>query len=73
MKFLTLLFLALSVSILSFAQNSFLIYTVKGNVSVVENNVTTKAKIGRLLPESAQVVVAPGGVVSLNPEGKWPG
>jgi hypothetical protein len=65
MKFLTLLFLALSVSILSFAQNSFLIYTVKGNVSVVENNVTTKAKIGRLLPESAQVVVAPGGVVSL--------
>lgn len=64
MKFLTLLFLLLS-TFLSFGQNSFLVYTVKGNVSVVENNITTKAKIGRLLPESAQVVVAPGGVISL--------
>ncbi len=50
---------------LSYAQNSFLIYTVKGNVSVTENNVTTKAKVGKLLPESAQVVIAPGSVVSL--------
>ena len=65
MKSLSLLLLALSVGSFSFAQNSFLIYTIKGNVSVVENNVTTKAKIGRLLPESAQIVVSPGAVVSL--------
>lgn len=64
MRFLTLL-LGIALSSLTYAQNSFLIYTVKGNVSVVENNVTSKAKIGRLLPESAQVVIAPGGVVSL--------
>ena len=65
MKFLSLLFLGISFTLLSYGQNSFLIYTVKGNVSVVENNVTTKAKIGRLLPESAQVVVSPGGIISL--------
>ena len=65
MKFLTLLLLVLAISNRTHAQNSFLIYTVKGNISVIEDNVTTKAKIGRLLPENAQVVVAPGGVVSL--------
>ena len=65
MKFLTLLLSGLVFSSLTYSQNSFLIYTVKGNVSVIENNVTTKAKIGRLLPESAQVVIAPGAVVSL--------
>jgi hypothetical protein len=62
---LLILILGSVFSSLTYAQNSFLIYTVKGNVSVVENNVTSKAKIGRLLPESAQVVIAPGGVVSL--------
>ena len=65
MKFLSLLFLGLAISSLTYAQNSFLIYTVKGNVTVIENNVTTKAKIGNLLPESAQVVIPPGSVISL--------
>jgi hypothetical protein len=65
MKLLTLLLLGTFLSCPGYSQNSFLIYTVKGNVSVIENNVTTKAKIGRLLPESAQVVLAPGAVVSL--------
>jgi hypothetical protein len=64
MKLLTL-FLGVVFSTLTYAQNSYLIYTVKGNVSVIENNVTTKAKIGRLLPETAQVVIAPGSVISL--------
>ena len=64
MKLLTL-FLGMVFSTLTYAQNSYLIYTVKGNVSVIENNVTTKAKIGRLLPETAQVVIAPGSVISL--------
>jgi hypothetical protein len=65
MKLVTLLLLSLAFSSLTYSQNSYLIYTVKGNVSVVENNVTTKAKIGRLLPESAQVIIAPGSVISL--------
>jgi hypothetical protein len=64
MKLLILL-LGSVFSSLTYAQNSFLIYTVKGNVSVIENNVATKAKIGRLLPESAQIVLSPGAVVSL--------
>ena len=65
MRFVSLLFLTIVFNSLATAQNSFLIYTVKGNVSVIENNATTKAKVGRLLPESAQIVIAPGGVVSL--------
>ena len=65
MKFLILLVSVLAIGSLTHAQNSFLIYTIKGNVSVIEDNVTTKAKIGRLLPETAQVVVAQSGVISL--------
>lgn len=65
MRFVSLLFLIIVFNSLATAQNTFLIYTVKGNVSVIENNATTKAKVGRLLPESAQIVIAPGGVVSL--------
>lgn len=65
MRFVSLLFLTIVFNSLATAQNSFLIYTVKGNVSVIENNATTKAKVGRLLPESAQIVITPGGVVSL--------
>jgi len=65
MKFLTLLLSVLTIGSQTHAQNSFLIYTIKGNVSVIEDNVTTKAKIGRLLPETAQVIVASGGVISL--------
>jgi hypothetical protein len=33
MKFLTLLFLGIFFTMMSYGQNSFLIYTVKGNVS----------------------------------------
>jgi hypothetical protein len=64
MKLLTL-FLGVVFSTLTYAQNSFLIYTVKGNVSIIENNVTTKAKVGRQLSEAAQLVIAPGSLVSL--------
>jgi tetratricopeptide (TPR) repeat protein len=47
------------------AQNAFLIYSFKGNVTIIEKAVSTKAKIGRMLPEDAQVVVAPGSVLTL--------
>ena len=47
------------------AQNDFLLYSFKGNVSVVENNVESKAKVGKPLNAAATVKVAAGGAVTL--------
>jgi hypothetical protein len=47
------------------AQNEFLLYSFKGNVSVVESNVESKAKVGKPLAASATVKVAAGGTVTL--------
>lgn len=47
------------------AQNQFLLYSFKGNVSVVENNVESKAKVGKPLAASATVKLAPGGTATL--------
>ncbi len=47
------------------AQNNFLLYSFKGNVTVVENNVESKAKVGRSLTPASSIKVAPGGVVTL--------
>ena len=41
------------------AQNQFLIYSFKGNVTVLENKTETKAKVGKLLEESDQVKLGP--------------
>ncbi len=49
----------------AYAQNSFLLYSLKGNVSVVENNVESKAKVGKPLNAAAAVKVAAGGTVTL--------
>lgn len=46
-------------------QNSFLLYSFKGNVSVVENKSESKAKVGRLLNSAAVIKVPSGGVVTL--------
>lgn len=46
-------------------QNSFLLYSFKGNVSVVENNVESKAKVGKPLENTATVKVGPSSVVTL--------
>lgn len=53
------------VSALLYAQNNFLLYSIKGNVSVVENNVETKAKVGKVLNGNAQLKIANGGTVTL--------
>lgn len=63
-KFLLLVFLG-SFTIAATAQNEYLLYSFKGNVSVVENNAESKAKVGRVLKESATIKVATGGTVTL--------
>ena len=61
-KFLLLLCL---VSGLLAAQNSFLLYSFKGNVSVIENNAESKAKVGKALSNNATIKVAKGSAVTL--------
>ncbi|MBI5857475.1 MAG: hypothetical protein HZB42_07475 [Sphingobacteriales bacterium] len=47
------------------AQSDFLLYSLKGNVSVVENGVETKAKIGKMLNSAATLKIATGGTATL--------
>ncbi len=47
------------------AQSNFLLYSFKGNVSVVENGAESKAKVGRLLNSTATIKVASGGAVTM--------
>jgi len=46
------------------AQN-FLLYSFKGNVSVIENKIETKAKVGKPLTSAASLKIAAGGSVTL--------
>jgi hypothetical protein len=46
-------------------ENSFLLYSFKGNVSVVENKVESKAKVGKPLASSATIKVPAGSMVTL--------
>ncbi len=45
--------------------SSFLLYSFKGNVSVIENRVESKAKVGKNMNSSASIKVAPGSAVTL--------
>ncbi len=65
MKKLQFLFLFCSFALASTAQNNFLLYSFKGNVSIVENNVESKAKVGKPLATTAIVKVAAGAAVTL--------
>lgn len=47
------------------AQNTFMLYSYKGNVSVVENKVTSKAKVGKMINANATIKVAAGSAVTL--------
>lgn len=65
MKKLSFLILfTFSVSVLT-AQNEFLLYSYKGNVSVIENNVESKAKVGKSLKNNSAIKIAPGGTVTM--------
>ncbi len=65
MKKLHFLIFLCSFTVAASAQNNFLLYSFKGNVTVVENNVTSNAKVGKPLTTSATVKVAAGGAVTL--------
>ena len=61
MKKISYMFLALLFIFPAFAQdNMFLVYSIKGNVSVVDNKVESKARIGTLL-NNASVLKIPAG------------
>lgn len=47
------------------AQNDFLLYSFKGNVSVVENNAEAKAKVGKPMNSAATLKVGPASAVTL--------
>ena len=54
------------VALVSIAQdNNFLLYSFKGNVSVIENKVETKAKIGKILNGNAQLKIPSGSAATL--------
>ncbi len=66
MKKLHLLVFLISFSLLAVGQdNNFLVYSFKGNVSVVENKAEIKAKIGKMLNSNATLKVASGAIVTL--------
>lgn len=66
MKTFLLLILTLAITQFSSGQdNSFLVYSFKGNVAVVENKVESKAKVGKLLAQSASIKVPAGSMVTL--------
>ncbi len=53
-------------SVIAFSQdNSFLIYNFKGNVSVIENNAETKAKIGKILNSNTKIKVSAGSIITM--------
>lgn len=46
-------------------ENNFLLYSFKGNVSVVENKVESKAKVGKSLNSSATIKITSGSMATL--------
>lgn len=66
MKKLTVFILLLTASGTMIAQsNNFLLYSVKGAVSVIDNKVETPAKIGKILTGTASLKLANGAMVTL--------
>jgi hypothetical protein len=46
-------------------ENQFVVYSAKGSVDIVQNNTTTKARIGTIVTEGAQVKIGPGAFATL--------
>jgi hypothetical protein len=64
-KSLFLIHLILIAIIANAQDNNFLLYSIKGNVSVVENKVEAKAKIGKILNGNAVLKVTDGSAATL--------
>jgi hypothetical protein len=58
------LFLVFSVAVMA-QNNNFLLYSVKGTVSVIDNKVETPAKIGKMLTSTASLKLGNGAMVTL--------
>lgn len=66
MRKFNFMFLFLGLAFAASAQsNSFMVYSFKGNVSVVENKTESKALVGKILNSSSSVKVPSGGVLTL--------
>lgn len=65
MKHLTVIVILSLISNLLTAQNSFLLYSFKGNVMVTENKTEAKAKVGKLLATDASLKIPQGAAVTL--------
>jgi hypothetical protein len=66
MKNLLIAFMLIAVSGIAAGQtNSFLIYSAKGAVSVIENKTETAAKVGKILGTTATIKLAKGAIVTL--------
>jgi hypothetical protein len=46
-------------------ENQFVVYSMKGNVSILQNNTESKAKIGSLLTDGASIKISPGSFATL--------
>ena len=57
--------LSLFTGVVTAQENNFLLYSFKGNVSVVENKIESKAKVGKSLTSSAAIKVPAGSMVTL--------
>lgn len=65
MKKLLFLILVPAMTLGASAQSQFLLYSYKGNVSVVENNAESKAKVGQQLSNSSTIKIGSGGSATL--------
>jgi hypothetical protein len=66
MKKASSLFLPVLFALSAFAQdNLFVVYSIKGNVSVINNKVETKAKVGTLIDGDAAIKIAAGSFATL--------
>jgi len=66
MKKLIFIFCLFGAAIPSLSQdNSFLLYSFKGNVTVVENKIESAAKVGRILTSNATLKLPTGAVATL--------
>lgn len=60
-----LIILSLFTGVVTAQENNFLLYSFKGNVSVVENKIESKAKVGKSLTSAAAIKVPAGSMVTL--------
>ncbi|MBY0476199.1 MAG: hypothetical protein K2Q24_01000 [Chitinophagaceae bacterium] len=60
-----LVFLFISTGLLAQKPNSFLIYSVKGTVTVSEDDKSSKAQIGKLLNDRSKIIVGQNSLVSI--------